>query len=258
MTIVYQGTQGFPNVVLMIYHTANAMRFRNIIADALDIVFPSHCVACNAHLARGALLCETCEAAIPLNQTFLCSVCLSRLPGHSGRSLCHPQGFSFGAATDYREDAARDLILALKFKSARAAAEPLARLLARYIRKLDIASPNTILVPVPLSRTRERMRGFNQAEIIAQHASAELHIPVVPNALRRIRDTKPQSDIHERRERSENMRGAFALNDADTIQGRAVIVVDDVRTSGATLGEVVATLRSARPKRIYGIVVARA
>ncbi len=274
--VVYQGMRGFPNGSVLVYHSAHAMKFRDLIANALDIVFPSQCVGCDAPLARGALLCPACESAVPIARTFFCSVCLSRLPSapaHTGQAnvppqethpLCHPKGFLFGAATEYQNDTVRELVHALKFRSARAAAEPLARMLAQYIRELGIASPDTLMVPVPLSRTRERTRGFNQAELIAKLAGAELNITVVPNVLRRIRDTKAQSDIHERKERLKNMRGAFALDYADIVRGRTVIVVDDVRTSGATLGEAVATLygtrpaRTGRPKHIYGIVVARA
>jgi ComF family protein len=244
------------------------MKLRTVIADLLDILFPTSCVGCGMHLSRGALLCSACEAAVPAHRTFFCSVCLARMPAGPQRtekepppnirSACHPEGFTFGAATDYRDDAVRELILALKFRSARAAAEPLGRFLARYIRDLGIASPDILLVPLPLSRRRERTRGFNQAELIAHCAGAELGASVVSHVLRRTRDTRPQSDIHERRERAENVRGAFAMENADAVGGRVVILVDDVRTSGATLAEAVAALRTAQPARIYALVVARA
>ncbi len=152
----------------------------------------------------------------------------------------------------------RELILALKFRSARAAAEPLARILAQYLRELGAAPPDAIVVPLPLSRKRERERGFNQAELIARFAGTALGIPLVTNALTRTRDTKPQSDIRDHRERARNVRGVFSLTDAALVRGRTVILIDDVRTSGATLAEAVGALRIARPQRIIGVAVARA
>lgn len=232
------------------------MKFRDIIAQALDILFPSACISCDANLSRGMLLCARCESVIPRHSAFVCSVCLSRLP--DGKLHCHKNGFPLAAATDYREDVVRELILALKFKSARSAVEPLARILARHMRDLGIPSSDTLLVPLPLSRERDRERGFNQAELIAQLVGTELGIPLASNVLRRGRNTKPQSDIRDHRERRENVRGAFSLVDASLIHGRTVILVDDVRTSGATLTEAAEELKSASPKRIIGAVVARA
>jgi ComF family protein len=201
-------------------------------------------------------ICRACESAIPRNHTFFCSLCLARLP--DGILRCHPRGFLFGAATEYREDAVRELILILKFKAARNAAEPLARMLAGYLREVGASFSDALLIPIPLSRERERERGFNQVEHIAKIAGAELSIAVAPHILRRTRNTKPQSEIRDHRERKDNVSGAFVLTDAGTVGGRTVIVVDDVRTSGATLAEAVRTLRSANPKRVIGVVVARA
>ena len=232
------------------------MPFSDIIVRTLDILFPSACVACGIHLSRGMLICGACEAGVPRNRTFFCSVCLARLP--DGKLYCHPRGSLLCAATDYREDAVRELILALKFKSARAAAEPLARMLAACLRELGATSPDAVMIPIPLSRERERKRGFNQAELIAQLVKRELGTALAPHVLRRTRNTKPQSDIRNHRERTENVRDAFSLVDAEAVHGRMIILIDDVRTSGATLAEAVEALRSAHPKRIIGAVVARA
>ena len=114
-----------------------------------------------------------------------------------------------------------------------------------------------MVVPVPLHPRRTRIRGFNQAEILAEAIAPGLDIPVVP-ALVRARDTQPQVRLRAD-QRRENVENAFAVDDGhlETLGGSRVLLVDDVLTTGATLGSAAAELQGAGVSRIYGLTLVR-
>lgn len=127
---------------------------------------------------------------------------------------------------------ARELVHALKFKGVLAAARPLGHLVAAAARQL--ALPGEVLVcPVPLHWTKRRQRGFNQAAEIARVAARELGLPYAPRLLKRVRGGV--GSVHRSaRGRAREVSGAFRADPA--VRGRGVLLVDDVMTTGATLG----------------------
>lgn len=221
-----------------------------------DAVFPPHCLNCTLALARG-VICATCVANVQCHQTLLCGRCKNRLP--LGKKICHPDfPYLLGAATSYRDDAVRSLIHGLKFQFVRGAAEPLAHFLLSYVRQLPCEIAPFSVVPIPLSKERERVRGFNQSYLIAKIFAQHLNLPLVTNILFRTRDTLPQSELKTAEERMENTKGCFSLAEPRTMRGAPVLLVDDVITSGATLLEAARTLKKGGAKRIIALVVARA
>lgn len=90
------------------------------------------------------------------------------------------------------------------------------------------------IIPVPLAPGKEASRGYNQSALIAQGISAQLHIPVLTKQLLRTRNTESQTQ-KSRSERIENMKDAFSVSDAASLQQKHVLLVDDVLTTGATL-----------------------
>ncbi len=111
------------------------------------------------------------------------------------------------------------------------------------------------LVPVPLHPTRYRQRGFNQSLEIARFVATRQRIPLRPELCRRTRATPPQRHLNAR-ERHRNLRGAFTATTA--VRGLNVAVIDDVMTTGATVGEVAETLKRAGAGRVEVWVLARA
>jgi ComF family protein len=95
-----------------------------------------------------------------------------------------------------------------------------------------------IIIPVPLHRTKQRERGYNQSEYVCTGIYEILNLEVIPNGLKRIRYTKTQTKLN-REERKENVTNAFELNEKylNKIQGKNIILVDDVITTGATILE---------------------
>ncbi|OYY90663.1 MAG: amidophosphoribosyltransferase [Sphingomonas sp. 28-66-16] len=180
------------------------------------------CVACwsSLHLL-GPPWCAACHRpfAFDRGEGAVCAECLATPPRHAG----------IRAAVAYG-DVARTLALRLKYGGRTGHAETAARLMRRLI-------PETadLLVPVPLHRWRLWQRGFNQAALIARALSRATGLPVDLDALRRRRATPLLRGLGARA-RAEAVRGAFAIAPArrHSLAGQAIILVDDVYTSGAT------------------------
>jgi competence protein ComFC len=112
-----------------------------------------------------------------------------------------------------------------------------------------------VIVPVPLHRTRLAERGYNQAEVIAKAIASESNMKIV-QVIKRVRPTPSQTHLSVF-ERIENMRGAFSLSrQASEINGKHVLIVDDVMTTGSTLASVAQTLLEAKPKSISTLALA--
>lgn len=153
---------------------------------------------------------------------------------------------------DYRESAVQDLIRALKYDCSSHAAQIAAELLADYLRE-EIASlklfstQSILLVPLPLHKSRQRQRGFNQIDLVLQTLPREFKdgtISQCAHALKRVRATPSQTKL-SRGERIKNVDGAFKVVDSQTVSGMHVFLIDDITTTGATLASAGKVLRRA-------------
>jgi ComF family protein len=141
----------------------------------------------------------------------------------------------------------REIIHHLKYSDRVSLANPLGEMLKECLERE--AFTGKLIVPVPLHRSRERSRGFNQAELI----SAGLGHPVASRLLRRRKDTPSQTGL-TRNERKRNLAGAFEVRGIVT---GTVVVVDDVYTTGSTMNEIARTLKRAGAERVEVLTVAR-
>jgi ComF family protein len=203
----------------------------------------------------------------------VCTLCGERLyssfviAGADGEircGLCRRVEPVFARASAYGsyESGLRELIHLLKYGGVRPAANVLGRMLAEAIAALDpdLPAESIAVIPVPLHRSKRRLRGFNQAELIARAAIKinpsrdRFHLCV--GVLERTRDTASQVSLtnHQRRE---NLRGAFAVTHPEAIKGREALVVDDVYTTGATVSECARVLRRAGATKVWVATVAR-
>ncbi|MGH2371189.1 MAG: ComF family protein, partial [Chloroflexota bacterium] len=124
----------------------------------------------------------------------------------------------------------------LKYRGRRSAARPLADLLVAPARAMDLSADGAtrpLVLPVPLHSERERERGYNQASLLARPLADLLGLPYEPRLLRRVRPTASQVGL-SRRQRRQNVRGAFGAEAG--VAGRDILLVDDVTTTGSTLG----------------------
>lgn len=156
----------------------------------------------------------------------------------------------------------RELVHLLKYHRVRPAANVLGRMLAEALAKLkaEFGERPILVVPVPLYRSKQRQRGFNQAEMMAREALKSLEdasrYALGTDILVRTRDTHSQIGLtsHQRRE---NMRGAFAVLNPGRVAGREVVLVDDVYTTGTTATECARLLRKAGVSKVWVATVAR-
>jgi ComF family protein len=200
----------------------------------------------------------------------LCSVCGEKLAVERHKDaeaeaplcqLCRRAAPRFRKAVAYGayEGPLRDLLHVFKYQRVRSAAPLLSSLMNRAVAGGGITGP-LLLIPVPLAAEKGRARGFNQAEDIAT-SFARLQpskgIQLDTKSLVRTRETVSQTGL-TRHQRQANLRGAFAVSDPVRIQGRRILLVDDVMTTGATAGECSRVLLRAGASDVFVATVARA
>lgn len=202
---------------------------------ALELVLPTAaaCLLCGDPRRAQAsdCLCPACREMLEKQrlQGALCLRCMTPLDDHGHCAFCAAKGLGRmheGFAAFRHQGAARQLVTRLKFQYCDAAALPLVQGMAQSV---PLGRYDT-LVPVPLHPRRQRVRGANQAEILCRGLSPKLGIPVL-SALRRVQYTREQSSL-PRAQRLQNVQNAFSLQ-AD-VRGLRLLLVDDVRTTGAT------------------------
>jgi ComF family protein len=153
-------------------------------------------------------------------------------------------------------DPLRVLIHHVKYHNRWSLAEFLADCLMEQERVKAILHEGGVLLPVPLHPLRQIARGFNQAEVMARRLCAKDKRLRIVNPVLRLRHTETQTHLHSASQRAENLRDAFGLIRPFSVRGQHVIVIDDVRTTGATMHALARALRPAKLASLSAIVVA--
>jgi len=236
------------------------------LVDCLSLALPSSCALCGERGDHG--LCVGCRTQFFSQRPCRCFQCANTLPyaAEGGKTICGAclkQAPAFDRTVVTADYAAPidQMVLSLKFGGNLALAPLLANMLREeYLRLNDDSGtlPNLLTV-VPLGAERLAERGFNQALEIARPLARALGIPLEPRLAIRVRNTAAQA-LLQPKERRKNMRNAFTLTPAaiDRIQGQHIAIVDDVMTTGETLGELAATLKRFGAARVTNFVFARA
>ena len=219
---------------------------------ALDLAFPASCALCDA---GGALLCDACAAALPRADGSRCTRCWMPVRGASVCQHCIdvPPAFASIRAACVMDAGARRLAHELKYDGMTSLAEPMALLMGTLADTRDV----DLVVPVPLHARRERSRGYNQAHELARRLADTLHIECDGRAMRRTRDTEPLAKTMHRDERRAIVAAAFAAR-RERVEGRRVLLVDDVVTTGATLDACASALLDAGAIEVRCLTWARA
>jgi ComF family protein len=218
--------------------------------------------ACLIETAQGLVrfllpaVCPLCWEA-PAADCGLCAGCLeAAAPEPLWREAGGPLA-EVGSALPYGGQA-EEMIKGLKYEGRLSMAAPLGHLLALAVD--EGARSCELIAPVPLHPKRLAGRGFNQSLLLARELAGQAKLAgrLLPRLLVRTRHTRPQVELSGA-ERADNVRGAFALGGASPpLEGRSVLLIDDVLTTGSTLGECAAVLREAGAARVVALTVARA
>ena len=211
------------------------------LSSVLDLLFPPKCVFCRKVLGSGEYgLCTSCSDDLPFTDAF------GRQSGDD---------YAFCISPLYYSGFVRKSILRYKFNGASAYAETYGKILAQCICDCSEARYD-IITWVPLSTSRKRSRGYDQAMLLALATALELSDVAVETLDKHI-DVTAQAELSGKDERSANISGAYLVTDAELINGKTVLLIDDVVTTGSTFNECAKVLRIAGATNVICATLAR-
>jgi ComF family protein len=193
--------------------------------------------------------CASCETRVPIYTVF-CPACASTAERATSNHRGSMAAFVYGGAV------ARTIVR-LKYERRPDLARPLGDLLWRAVEPHAAGLTDAVVVPVPLHPLRLAERGFNQSALVAARVARRLGAPMRALALTRIQDTPRQATL-DRERRVANVAGAFVARRPEVLRGRTVLLVDDVRTTGATLDACALAAMKGGAAGVRWAVVARA
>ena len=245
----------------MIRAGAAAFRLGNRV---LDLVFPPSCLACRRAVEAHGALCAACWREIRFIERPFCerlgtpfALDLGAEGLLSPEAVANPPVFSRArAVAHFDEGPARRLVHRLKYGDRLELAGTMGGWMARAGD--EILAEADGLVPVPLHWSRLARRRFNQSALLARAISKRCGVPVAVDALARVKATPPQVGL-TRTQRALNVQGAFhvAAESRPAVEGRAIVLVDDVLTSGSTINAASRALLRGGAKRVDVLVFAR-
>lgn len=236
----------------------------------LGLIYPRSCYGCDSHLGQySQWLCDDCLDGLHPIEEPMCEVCGQPYPGdliggfHCANCADLSLQFDFARAAYQSRDLARVLVHRFKYKDHYYLASLLGEMLDKVFEDPRIGKEADIdewlLVPVPLHSRRLREREYNQAEEICRQLTRRRGLKMA-KVLRRTRYTRRQAML-ERGERLKNLQGAFIISSKtrhrDMIEGRKILLVDDVLTTGATASECARVLSEAGALKVVVITVVR-
>ena len=230
-----------------------AYRFNQIIWGGLDLLFPPSCCGCGK---LGSLFCRDCQqklesvplpvcevCGLPQNKTGICTEC----------EITRPTFFALRSCTVYK-DPARPALLSLKFHGKSGLGPAFARIIAPFLDGLGWQAD--YITPIPISQKRSKERGYNQAELIAYPLARLLGWQFNSSALSRTGHSNSQVGLGAK-ERRKNVQGVFHA-EPHVVNGKTILLVDDIATSGSTLDSASSTLLEAGARKVLALTFARA
>lgn len=228
--------------------------------QVLDLLYPPFCALCDASLVHGSkeALCEECQIAYPILEEDLCVICGKPLQDNS-KERCldcrrRVHFFEEGRALWTYEDRVKEAVKSYKYHNRREIGLLFAKVLARVYND-GIDWPIDLVVGVPLHPKKERERGFSQTKLLAEGFTKSTGLALGSSGvLRRHRVTQAQEGLSDK-ERLANVINAFSST-RDLVEGKTILLLDDVYTTGATLDGCAKALVDAGATNVYFMTVA--
>jgi len=242
----------------------------NVFRSVIDLIYPPRCPICRAfpdthgakHGDMDLPFCDACFSGfVPITSPF-CPVCGRPFAGGNSRDrVCEDclrkrPFFQKARAPYLYEGSLLTAIHELKYSEKTHLARPLGLLLSSFAKAWLQGQGSLLVMPVPLHPKRLRERGFNQSLLLAGEVASALGADLDFSSLKRIKYTQPQTGLGSD-ERKKNVRGVFGVSNRQAVRRRAVLLVDDVATTGSTLNECARTLKRAGCREVLCLVLAR-
>lgn len=219
--------------------------WRELLQAVIELLYPSRlqCPLCGVHRPDESL-CPDCRQLLAgYAGEQICSCCGTFLgyPGTSrqGKFICpacraENRTFDLARAVAPYEGPVREAVLRLKYRGRQPLARLLGQAMAAVARREKTFARAEALVPVPLHPRRERERGYNQSILLARVVGEELQLPVLEQAVVKVKETPSQTALTGR-QRRQNLQQAFAVAHPGLVKGKIILIIDDVFTTGSTV-----------------------
>lgn len=237
-----------------------------LISTVLNLFFPQNCIYCSRERnGGGEYLCCDCFSDIGFIQDPMCFVCgvpadiSYDLPGvEFSCGVCRQSPYQFDRARSlgHYDTVLRQLIHHFKYRKQLGVLSDIDGLLEKYFSGCGDDYMGFTVSPVPLHFNKMRERGFDQAFLLARQVADVLHAPLESALLRRVTATSAQA-TKTKFERAQNIKGAFEVNRPDAVEGKKVLLVDDVFTTGETANEAAKILKKAGAQKVYVFTLGR-
>jgi Predicted amidophosphoribosyltransferases len=236
-----------------------------VISLALNFLFPPICLLCGSKdlYQAGCLICKDCFSSISFISHPVCARCGKPFLTETtrdhvcGNCLTQEPSFNLVRALGRYEGALETIIHNFKYKQKFSMVNLFNFLLDNMQNHEITFASYDLLIPVPLHRSRLRQRGFNQAVILGNILKKKYQMSLQPKVLQRIVYTRPQVTLPVKA-RKINMRNAFKVKESQSVEGKTILLLDDVYTTGATMNECAGILKKSGASRVDGFVIARA
>ena len=242
--------------------------FSRLIYGLIEIIYPKRCLGCGKRLVGKhqssveEFICLNCQSLIKRNLPPFCRSCGRRLnPKACTSNICtscikNQMHFDRAFSPFLYEDTVRTLIHEFKYKRKDYLGEILANLMIDFIAEYSLPIDYLdLIIPIPLHKTKLREREFNQAQVLSEYIGKKFNKPVINNVLTRNRLTKTQTGMNNQ-ERFLNAKGSFSLTDNFALEGKNILLVDDVLTTGATSSEASYVLKNAGANIVFVLTLA--
>lgn len=229
------------------------------------LFFPSFCELCRTLLEEPGekVICRRCREKVRRCQAPFCPCCGRFFESEVESHLCQACLEKEPALARHRsfsryEGPVKEVILLFKYRGFKVLGNWLGDLLAENLgSEEDLWEGVDALIPVPLHPKKERKRGFNQAQVLAKRLAAHKSLSLFERRLIKVANVPAQTSL-EAGERAKNVRGAFRIRKAKDLEGKIVLLVDDVYTTGSTLRECSLVLKKAGVREVRAVTVAQA
>lgn len=231
---------------------------KTLIKSILDIIMPKTCIGCKK---KETFLCEDCFSLIEINPYRYCFCDHPQRLFNEQESCSKCKGGYLNkiySASYYEDGIIKKLISEAKYHfQIKKLCAPLSILILTHLKLINFEfTTNMILIPIPLYKTREKWRGFNQSKEIIKIITNQLNIPYSFDNLIKTKNTKNQAKLRKT-ERLNNLKECFTVLNKEIIKNKIILLIDDLYTTGSTMEECAKTLKENGAKYVYGITVSR-